>query len=130
MNRVPRRGLLGAGLAILAAAPATPVQLHPDAELLAACAAFDELERAYISISSTVDEAADAELDRIADAQDPLVERMCQLRATTREGESARVRSLLLWAPDLVDEESPSVDKMLLRSILRDLTNDAYHATA
>ena len=65
---------------------------HPDAELLTACAALDRLERAYLAtyVRGVDDgpewDAAEAERDRLADAQEPLAERICELRALTERG--------------------------------------------
>ena len=75
------------------------VPASPDAELLAACAAFDALEAAYRAtdfraVPYTPEAiAAEAEQDRIAAAQKPLVARMTKLRAVTQEGRMARARS-------------------------------------
>ena len=79
-----RRTLLAAASGAIASSAivtAAPVTLpdHPDAELLAACAAFDELERAYLATDfASPDDtaegiAADVERERIAGAQGPVV---------------------------------------------------------
>ena len=108
----------------------TPVALpHPDAELLDACAAFDALERAYIATSgewsagSPEALASDAERRQIVAAQGPLVERICELRAVTRDGLVARARSLALWEGDdpLGDIDGSQVNERLLGAVLRDL---------
>ncbi len=117
------RGLLGSAAALLVTAPTAPVHPHPDAELLAACAAFDKRVRACFDICRLRDGTGDAELDRLSDAEDPLVKRMCELRAITKEGTAARARSLVLWAPWVIDEESSYTDQTLLRAIIRDLAS-------
>ena len=72
-------------------AVAEPV-VQPDAELLAACAEFDALERAYLATftgfkaGSPEEDAAEAEQERLHADQEPLVDRICDLRAVTREG--------------------------------------------
>ncbi len=101
--------------------------VSPDADLLAACAAFDELERAYIATYAGCPEtgpewdAAETVRERLSDAQDPLVDRICDLRAVTREGQAARARSLALWAPDVVKEGGADPIARLTTAIVRDL---------
>ncbi len=100
---------------------------HPDAELIAVCAEFDRLEQAYIDRGgdyepgSPEDDAAEAERDRLSAAQDPLVARMCELRATTREGQAARARSLALWNAELLKPGSGDTGTCLTAAIVRDL---------
>ena len=101
---------------------------HPDADLLAACAAFDALERTYVA--SYVDypddgpewDAAEEERDWLSDAQGPLVDVICELRAFTREGQVARARSLALWDAELMKPDSPHyTNERLVQAIVRDL---------
>ena len=122
-------GVLSATAAAAAALPVVQAD-HPDAELLAACAAFDELERAYIATDfeahtgSPEDIAAEAGRDCLRDAQDPLLARMVELRATTREGMMARARSLILWDGEVMQEDGPLAEftnTKLTRAVLRDL---------
>lgn len=104
---------------------------HPDADLLAACAAFDALERAYIAVpgdfwpDTPEERASEAERERISAAQDPLVERMCELRAFTREGQAARARSLALWDAELMKPGPGDTGTWLTAAIVRDLISDA-----
>ena len=115
--------------AALGGREATIVRLaSPDAELLAACAALDELERAYCATDfgcepeSPADLAADAERERLSDAQGPFVDRICELRALTREGQAARARSLVFWKPCLIKDNSGGcTDDRLIYAVLRDL---------
>jgi hypothetical protein len=99
----------------------------PDAELLEACAAFEELERAYIAVpgdyapGSPEEEEADAERDRITAAQASLVDRICELRAVTREGLAARASSLALWDGELMKDRERDVGERLTAAIVRDL---------
>ena len=101
--------------------------VHPDAELLEACAAFDALERAYIAaggdyaLGSPEENAAEAERERLSDAQDPLVERMCELREVTREGQADRARSLALWDAELMKLGPGHTGTWLTAAIVRDL---------
>ncbi len=98
----------------------------PDAALLAACAAFDELEQAYVATHSgpvvlTESVAAESERDRLSDAQEPLVARMCELRAVTKEGQAARARSLALWDVELFKEAwQEDTGDRLTAAIVRD----------
>jgi hypothetical protein len=79
-----------------------------DAELIAACAAFDALEmrvrRLFCGPGDTAGEdARDAAMAVIAAEQEPFLAQICALSATMLDGHRARVRSLALWAPDLGD---------------------------
>ena len=107
-----------------------PKPFHPDADLLEACAAFDALERAYIAaggdyaFGSLEHDIAEAERARLSDAQDPLVERMCELRAVTREGQAARARSLALWDAELMKPGPGDTGTWLTAAIVRDLIDE------
>jgi hypothetical protein len=102
---------------------------HPDADLLEACAAFDVLERAFIAVGgnqpagSPEEAAADAEREGLRGAQWPLVGRMSELRAVTREGQAARARSLALWDGELLNQGRKDRDagEELTAAIVRDL---------
>ncbi len=102
-----------------------------DAELLAACAVFDQLQRACDAIpgshppGSAEEDAADAERERICEQQEPLVDRMCQLRAATRKGVVARARSLVLWDKELMKERGEATGERLTVAIVRDLIGGA-----
>ena len=106
---------------------------NPDAELITACAAFDALERAYVTTYATdIPEgtsewaAAEAERDRLLAAEKPFLDRMTELRAVTLEGQAARARSLVLWAPDLVSEGTTGdTIGLLTHAVLRDLIGEA-----
>ena len=104
------------------------VQVPPslNAELLEACAAFDELERAYIAAGgdwhagSPEELASDAQRERISEAQEPLVDRICDLHAVTREGMAARARSLALWDGEMMKPQKDT-GGWLTQAIVRDL---------
>ena len=104
-----------------------PVPPSPDAELLRACAAFDALERAYLAtyVPGVDDgpewDTAEVERDRLADAQEPLVDRMWKLQAVTREGQIARARSLALWDAELMKPGKAFTNDRLTQAIVRDL---------
>jgi hypothetical protein len=73
----------------------------PDAELIAACAAFDALERQRSNVfhgpEAITDEAPRLTLFAfIQEMQEPILNRVCSLRATTLEGYFARARTVLL----------------------------------
>ena len=100
----------------------------PDAALLQACAQFDELERACIAANTNrglpdtpADVSGGAECERIGRAQKPLVDRMCDLRAVTGEGQAARARSLALWDAELMKPGQHFTGDRLMAAIVRDL---------
>ncbi len=99
----------------------------PDAELLEACAEFDRLRRAYINCGgdyepgSLEDEAAEIDRDCLSAAQEPLVGRICELRAVTHEGQVARARSLALWDAELLTPGGGDTGMCLTAAIVRDL---------
>ena len=118
--------------AVISRPPAVQAPAHPDADLLEACAAFDVLERAYaascadLPVSGPECDAAEIEQDRICDEQQPLVARMCELRAVTREGQAARARSLATWQPELTwPGQSGDTGRRLTIAIVRDLIGEA-----
>ena len=100
---------------------------HPDAALLAVCAEFDMWERRLLATDFQAESgtpaacAARIEQERCLDAQDPLVARMCDLRAVTLEGQRARARSLALWDPELMRPFCPDAGDYLVAAIVRDL---------
>ena len=116
-------GLPGTVIASNARGPDT----HPDAELMQTCAAFDALERIYVAtgggheIGSLAEAVAEAEQDRISEAQRELVTRMCDLRAATREGMAARAHSLALWDAELLKDGDGDAGTRLTAAIVRDL---------
>ena len=100
----------------------------PDAALLEACAAFDALERAYVAtfngydFDSPEEAAAEIERERLSEAQEPLVVRICQLRAVTLAGQAARARSLALWDGELMKPNTDGdASARLTTAIVRDL---------
>jgi hypothetical protein len=99
----------------------------PDADLLAACAAFDALEREYLAtgfgheIGSPAEAVAEAEQERVSEAQRALVDRMCDLQAVTREGLAARAHSLALWDAELMKDGPGDIGECLTAAIVRDL---------
>ena len=100
----------------------------PDAELRAVCAEFDAWQQRYLATDFEVagddtpkGQATAAEQRRCFDAQDPLVDRMCELRAVTREGHAARAQSLALWDAELMKPDPHDTGELLRAAIVRDL---------
>ena len=121
------------GRAPVVAAPKSMVAMttpSPDADLLDACAAFDALERAYIAAGgdyapgSPEEDASEAERERLYEAQQPLVDRICDVRAVTREGQVARARSLALWDAELMKPQKDT-GGWFTQAIVRDLIGEA-----
>ena len=101
----------------------------PDAELLEACAAFDTLERTYLAtfrgyeFDSPEERASEAERARIAEIQYPIVDRICDLRAVTLEGQAARARSYALWDAEMMKPQD-DIEGLFTQAIVRDLIGE------
>jgi hypothetical protein len=136
-----RRGLLSgmagaavAGTALVMTAPIAAAAESPDAELLAAIAQFDALERRIWPPEGrnceTFEEehAADALAEPLKVEQRALLSRICTTPARTIDGLRARARSLVLWAPDIGVEIAESDrgrfgwDDWMVSALIRDLT--------
>ena len=87
----------------------------PDAALIAACAAFDALERKAAALSDDEEQAADA----ISEQMTPLFYTICDTRATTLAGMRARAATLNLLAPDVISGGDGA--DALIAAMLRDL---------
>jgi hypothetical protein len=118
------------------AIPVTPVPAsgtHPDADLLAACAAFDAAERRHHTFfygpdAIKDDDERDAALTPVEAERGRLVEVICSLRATTLEGHLARVRVVMLEDLELdpaEDARSEYYNTSLLGALVRDLAEQA-----
>ncbi len=115
--------------AALGGSPASMVApaVSPDADLLEACAAFDDLERRYLATDFEADsstaygQAVVEEQRRCFDAQVPLLNHLVELRATTLEGHRARARSLALWDAELLKDGDGDFGECLTAAIVRDL---------
>lgn len=127
-----RRTLASAAALLgLLAASANAAGPDPDVELIAASAAFDDLERRgnllFEGPAKIEDDAErDAAMDIIRDTQQPHLNRLMQLRAQTLQGARARLQSLLLWDAELdpegdAAEEGTYTHVRLLGALLRDL---------
>ncbi len=117
----------GAGAAVQAAA------CNPDAALIAHCAAFDALERAYLATDfghddgTPEDEATEAERERLASAQEPIVDAICTLPPRTLAGFRAVASSLALWDTELMRQHPTRncTDDRLLRALVGGLIGQA-----
>ena len=120
------------------AIPVTPVPApgtHPDAELLAACAALDAVERRrhtffYGPDAIKDDEERDQALAPVEAERRGLVKVICSLHATALEGHLARARVVMLQDLELdpaEDAQSHYLNVSLLGALIRDL---AVHAGA
>ncbi len=104
-----------------------------DAELIAFCAELDVLEREYLATDfaakpySPADDQAEAERDRIADAQAPIVDAICARPPQTTAGAMAVARSLALWDGDLFRQGGPDgcTNDRLVAVLVRGLTGRA-----
>jgi hypothetical protein len=125
-------------LAILKAlaVPVTPVPApgtHPDAELMAACAAYDAAERRFLSFYHGPDfiendDEREVAMEPINAERQRLVTLICGLRATTLEGHLARIRVVMLEDLDLdpaEDAQSRYHNENLRGALLRDLAEHA-----
>ncbi len=134
MRTPTRRGLLG-GAAVLAVAPVAPAMSaypHPDRELIAVCAEFDAIERhinshfAGGSRKIEDDDERDGAVAPFQEAQEPLLERIIALRATTSDGFKARARTLAGWNQDAMRQIGPGhyLEDRMLAALLRDMVGE------
>ena len=104
-----------------------------DAELIALCAQLDALEREYLATdfgampNTPADDYAEAERDRIADAQQPLVDAICARPPQTTAGAVAVAQSLALWDGDLFRNSGPDgyTNERLVAVLVRGLMGRA-----
>ncbi len=100
-----------------------------DAALIAVCAEFDAIERHinshYAGGSREIDddEERDVAIAPFQEAQDPLLERIIALRATTPGGLKARARTLASWDQDAMRHIGPGhyLEDRMLAALLRDM---------
>ena len=128
------------GLAFVLPDPgeASPAPAGPDdAELIGLCAECDALQRQvdalYVRPAEPLSYAAelfweaarDLDIHPILDRMDPLLDRICDLRATTPQGHAARARTLLLWDKDPCWKDDGCWNSQLIGAIVRDLVGEA-----
>ena len=133
MSAANREALFFAKTFAIAVTPVPPPGTHPDEELLAACAAFDVIERRYHTFfhgpaAIGDDDERDKALEPVEAERDRLVREVCKLRATTLEGHLARVRVVMLEDLELdpaEDAQSQYFNISLLGALIRDLAEHA-----
>jgi len=111
-----------------------PVLASPDAELIRLCAECDALqaridahyaapwEHLSPAEQTAREQAIDAANQPLTDQKDPLLERICDLRAATLEGNAARARTLMAWDKDPCWTHDGCWNSQLTGAIVRDLT--------
>ncbi len=109
---------------------------NPDGELIRLCAECDALQTRIDKEYTTPwehlsreqatarEEAIDAAIEPLHDAQDPLLHRICELRATTPQGQVARARTLLAWDKDPIWTHDFCWNSQLIGAIVRDLVGE------
>ena len=144
-----RRQLGGATLAALCGAAfagaivlpdpgeAFPAAASPDAELIRLCAECDALQgqvdavwaedKTHLSVPEqiAIEHIRDAAQQPLLERMDPILERICTLRATTPQGHAARARTLLMWDKDPCWVEAECWNDQLIGAIVRDLVRAA-----
>ena len=110
----------------------------PDAELIRLCDECDVLQAKVDALwagdptrdmtasqARAFERTRDAAQEPFLDAQDLLLERICMLRATTRQGQISRARTLLAWDKDPAWTQGGGWSDHLLGAIVRDLMAEA-----
>ena len=117
-----RRNVLGLAAVAFSVALTKPAS----ASILSLCAAFDALQRSKQAIFDAMPDGYEREcaVDEIDLQQEPMVERVAELHATTMEEHRARARSLSFYLGEQQlreDAESGCWHERLTAAILRDL---------
>lgn len=103
----------------------TPITTGPDAELLAALAEFIAVEerRAPLYDREPGDETKERAMAALDDRQQPLFDRLLELRAMTPEGIRARAETLARYEPGIVARGLEGGDwvECMVAAIVRDL---------
>ena len=120
------------------AGDAASAAASPDADLIRLCAECDALQVRMDALYAAphpdnlsnaqhvaLEKARDVLEKPLADAQDPLLERICELRATTPQGHAARARTLLGWDKDPCWTDDACWNSQLIGAIVRDLVGAA-----
>ncbi len=111
---------------------------NPDAELIRLCAECDALQAKVDALwagdrtagmtlaeSQAYEKAREIAQEPFSDAQDPLLHRICEMRATTPQGQAARVQTLLAWDKDPIWTHDYCWNSQLIGAIVRDLVGEA-----
>ncbi len=114
-----------------------PAPVSRDAELIRLCAECDVQQAKVDALwqgdptrgmllaeARTFETARDLEQQPFHDAQDPLLERICELRATTPQGQAARAKTLLAWDKNPCWTDDGCWNSQLLGAIVRDLVGE------
>jgi hypothetical protein len=131
-------GAFGAAVVLPDPGEAFPALVaSPDAELIRLCAECDALQDQIDAMYAVRDEhlshaetlalekARDIAQEPFMDAQDPLLHRICETRATTPQGHAARARTLLAWDKDPCWTHDGCWNSQLIGAIVRDLVGAA-----
>jgi hypothetical protein len=112
---------------------AFPPPASPDAELIRLCAECDALQGQVDAIWAdrmthlinpeqiAIERIRDAAQQPLLEQMDPLLERICEMRATTAQGHAARARTLIAWDKDPCWTHDGCWNSQLLGAIVRDL---------
>lgn len=115
---------------------AFPVAASPDAELIGLCAECDALQARVDAIWAdrkthlpvpeqiAIERVRDVEQQPLLNAMDPLLERICEQRATTPQGHAARARTLIAWDKDPCWVDDDCWNSQLIGAIVRDLVGE------
>ena len=124
-----RRALLQKALAVVAAGAACGAQLpQSDARLLAACGAFNELERQkqrLLKGGCEEDRTLEVRITQCIGFQEDHLGEMCAARAVTMAGNRARALSYALWDAGELSYRARvggATEDMILDAMVRDLT--------
>lgn len=113
-----------------------PMPANADAELIRLCAECDALQARmdalYVPRADHLPHAQQRAWEKardllerpLADAQDPLLHRICELRATTPQGQAARARTLLAWDKDPCWTDDGCWNSQLIGAIVRDAVRE------
>ena len=107
------------------------LQSDPDSEIIRACLQFNELERKKLDILDGVSQIEDedireATLDLLVDPQIALLELICNTRATTLAGHTARAICFALWDGGETAYrayDGGGFDDRLITALVRDLAH-------
>jgi hypothetical protein len=97
---------------------------NPDAELIRLCTEIDRIEDQWLSTLPVGGDIPDTVAAGISAQQEPLIEQICDMTASTLDGMRARARTIVKWAPDLVSMPHDAADDMVA-ALLRDLIGEA-----
>jgi len=115
-----------------------PLPVSRDAELIGLCVDCDAQQAKIDALwqgdptrgmslaeARTFETARDLEQQPFSDAQDPILARICELRATTPQGQAARAKTLLAWDKNPCWTDDGCWNSQLLGAIVRDLAGVA-----